>query len=200
MTYSKPDILDTIKQIIENEHDGFQKENIPDNANFYTDLSFDSLDTFELIMKLEQIYNTEFGDKFDDFRKEQTIDALAGSIYMHFHPEIFAIKTKEDVFKFVNKRLQNKYGILNAQPKDNFFIDLHFNDIHRSELIQWADETFNIRLQHTYFINLDDFCEKVFYTIQRQIKKVEEKTKAPQAQKPVSLLPRIAQRFKGRFK
>ena len=57
---------------------------------------------------------------------------------------------------------------MNARISDNFFIDLHFRDDQRSDLIQWADETFGIRLPRTYFINLDDFCENILRCIPKK--------------------------------
>ena len=75
---------------------------------------------------------------------------------------------------------------MNAKPSDNFFIDLHFSDINRSELMEWAEETFNIKLQRTYFINLDDFCDKIFQCLQRVVFHKQQKQ---------NLLQRIKQKF-----
>ena len=96
-----------------------------------------------------------------DFEKAKTLSDFCALFLQYVHPDLSQINTKDDVFKILNSHLQSKYYIMNARMSDNFFVDLHFHEIERSELIKWADETFGIMLPRTYFINLDDFCDKI---------------------------------------
>ncbi|CAG5007109.1 Acyl carrier protein [Dyadobacter sp. CECT 9275] len=53
---------------------GIEESAISDNANFIKDLGFDSLDTVDLMMQLEQEFNINIPD--DDYPKIATIQNL----------------------------------------------------------------------------------------------------------------------------
>ncbi len=53
---------------------GIDKNAVSDNANFMKDLGFDSLDTVDLMMQLEQEFNIAIPD--DDYAKIVTVKSL----------------------------------------------------------------------------------------------------------------------------
>ncbi|WP_159474538.1 acyl carrier protein [Dyadobacter sp. 3J3] len=53
---------------------GIDKSAVSDNANFMKDLGFDSLDTVDLMMQLEQEFNIAIPD--DDYAKIVTVKSL----------------------------------------------------------------------------------------------------------------------------
>lgn len=53
---------------------GIDKSAVSDNANFMKDLGFDSLDTVDLMMQLEQEFNIAIPD--DDYVKIVTVKSL----------------------------------------------------------------------------------------------------------------------------
>ena len=53
---------------------GVDKSAVSDNANFMKDLGFDSLDTVDLMMQLEQEFNIAIPD--DDYSKISTVKSL----------------------------------------------------------------------------------------------------------------------------
>ncbi|MCF0058376.1 acyl carrier protein [Dyadobacter sp. CY356] len=53
---------------------GIDKNAVSDNANFMKDLGFDSLDTVDLMMQLEQEFNIAIPD--DDYSKIITVKSL----------------------------------------------------------------------------------------------------------------------------
>lgn len=53
---------------------GVDKSAVTDNANFMKDLGFDSLDTVDLMMQLEQEFNIAIPD--DDYAKIVTVKSL----------------------------------------------------------------------------------------------------------------------------
>ena len=170
MEYDNREIFNSAKNIVVDMHPDIKKEGITEDAcSFYWDLDFDSLDKYEFLMEMEKHYKVSIENKdIKMFEQSKTLKEFCDMFCDYLNPK--EIDSKNDVFKILDKRLKDKYGIMNAKPTDNFFIDLHFQDSDRSDLIMWADKTFNIILQRTYFINLDDFCEKIFYAIQRKNK------------------------------
>ena len=69
--------LEKIKNIVA-EYCDIQPEKINDNANFVDDLGLDSLDSIELVMKVEE----EFGVEVDDesMSHVKTVEQLADAI------------------------------------------------------------------------------------------------------------------------
>ena len=56
------DIPERVKKIVV-EHLGVEKEKVVDGASFVDDLGADSLDTVELVMALEEEFETEIPDE-----------------------------------------------------------------------------------------------------------------------------------------
>lgn len=159
---TKSEIIDTAKNIISEKYDVI-KEKITDDISFRDRLlKFDILDKHELLMAMEEHYEIFISSKDAvKFEHSKTLNEFCGLFFNFLNTNVSKIKTKDDVFQHVKSYLSKKYDIMNAKTTDNFFIDLHFSDIDRSEIIQWADETFNIKLPRTYFLNLDDFCDNI---------------------------------------
>lgn len=173
MEYKRTEIIDTAKTIIAEELD-ISKKQIADNASFSWNLGFDSLQTYEFILEMEKRYNIHI--KNSDiilFEKTKTLAEFCDVFYDYIKPN-YKIENTNDVFKILQKHLEDKYGVMNPRLTDNFFTDLHFKETDRQDLLIWAEETFNIKIYNTYFINLDDFCDKIFYAIQRKTTKQPE--------------------------
>ncbi len=167
MEYNNKEIFNTAKKIVADMQDLKEESITEDACSFYWDLDLDSLGKYEFLMKMEKHYKVSVETKdVEIFEQSKTLKEFCDIFCDYLNPK--EIDSKNDVFKILDEHLKDKYGIMNARPTDNFFIDLHFQDFDRSDLIAWADKTFNIILQRTYFINLDDFCEKIFYAIQRK--------------------------------
>ncbi len=186
MQYTKQDIFNIVKSIIMEKYDGIDPKEINTGVSLKHDFKFDSLDLLELVIAFEEKCNISIKDT-SRLLKAYSLGEFCYLLHKQTNQESPMItETKEDVFKYVNEYLLDKYNIMNARPSDNLFIDLHFTDFDRSELIAWAETKFDIRLIHTYFINLDDFCEKVLSMIRS--KKIKEIQKT-------NFLQRIKQRF-----
>ena len=56
------DVAERVKKIVV-EHLGVEADKVTDNANFIDDLGADSLDTVELVMALEEEFETEIPDE-----------------------------------------------------------------------------------------------------------------------------------------
>ena len=56
------DVAERVKKIVV-EHLGVEPDKVVDNANFIEDLGADSLDTVELVMALEEEFETEIPDE-----------------------------------------------------------------------------------------------------------------------------------------
>ena len=56
------DVADRVKKIVV-EHLGVEEDKVVENASFIDDLGADSLDTVELVMALEEEFETEIPDE-----------------------------------------------------------------------------------------------------------------------------------------
>ena len=169
MNCSKPEIINTAKNIIAEKYD-VRKERITDDISFRDRiLRFDVLDKYELLLEMEKHYNVSVESKnTQKFEHAKTLSEFCGLFFHVLNPGILNIKTKEEVFVYVKSYLLDTYQIMNARMTDNFFINLHFNDFDRANIIKWAEDTFNIKLPRVYFLNLDDFCENVLKCLPKQ--------------------------------
>ncbi|WP_395480107.1 acyl carrier protein [Candidatus Curculioniphilus buchneri] len=73
-------IEDSVKAIIA-EQLGVKKEEVVNNASFVDDLGADSLDTVELVMALEEEFDTEIPD--DEAEKITTVQAAIDFIQIN---------------------------------------------------------------------------------------------------------------------
>ncbi|QOI11049.1 acyl carrier protein [Blochmannia endosymbiont of Colobopsis nipponica] len=74
------DIEESVKTIIA-EQLGVKKEEVVNNASFVEDLGADSLDTVELVMALEEEFDTEIPD--EEAEKITTVQAAIDFIRTH---------------------------------------------------------------------------------------------------------------------
>ena len=74
------DVADRVKKIVV-EHLGVEPEKVVENANFIDDLGADSLDTVELVMALEEEFETEIPD--EDAEKITTVQQAIDYINSH---------------------------------------------------------------------------------------------------------------------
>jgi len=86
-----PPVMETVKQIVEKvkqiikEQLGVEEDEITPTASFVDDLGADSLDTVELVMALEEVFDIEIPD--NDARKMRRV---------------------QDVIDYIEKHLKNK--------------------------------------------------------------------------------------------
>lgn len=74
------EIEETVKQIIVDQL-GVKKEDVKEESSFVDDLSADSLDTVELVMALEEKFDTEIPD--EDAEKITTVKTAIDYIKAH---------------------------------------------------------------------------------------------------------------------
>ena len=74
------EIEETVKQIIVDQL-GVKKEDVKEESSFVDDLGADSLDTVELVMALEEKFDTEIPD--EDAEKINTVQAAINYITEH---------------------------------------------------------------------------------------------------------------------
>ena len=74
------DIAERVKKIVV-EHLGVDPEKVTENASFIDDLGADSLDTVELVMALEEEFETEIPD--EEAEKIATVQQAADYIKAH---------------------------------------------------------------------------------------------------------------------
>ena len=74
------EIGERVKKIVV-EHLGVEPEKVVDNASFIDDLGADSLDTVELVMALEEEFDTEIPD--EQAEKIQTVGQAIDYISAH---------------------------------------------------------------------------------------------------------------------
>lgn len=77
---AEDDVLDQIVEII-TEQLGVKSEQVTKEASFVDDLGADSLDTVELVMKLEEDFDIEIPD--EDAEKIQTVQDAVAYIRTH---------------------------------------------------------------------------------------------------------------------
>ena len=77
-------IDDRVKKIV-GEQLGVKEEQVTDNASFVNDLGADSLDTVELVMALEEEFNTDIPDT--DAEKITTVKEAIDYIKAHVKDE-----------------------------------------------------------------------------------------------------------------
>ncbi len=77
---AEDDVMDQIVEII-TEQLGVKAEQVTGNASFVDDLGADSLDTVELVMKLEEDFDIEIPD--EDAEKIQTVQNAVEYIRTH---------------------------------------------------------------------------------------------------------------------
>lgn len=77
-------IDERVKKIIV-EQLGVKEDQVTDNASFVNDLGADSLDTVELVMALEEEFNTEIPDT--DAEKITTVKEAIDYVKMHAKEE-----------------------------------------------------------------------------------------------------------------
>lgn len=77
---AEDDVLDQIVEII-TEQLGVKSEQVTKEASFVDDLGADSLDTVELVMKLEEDFDIEIPD--EDAEKIQTVQDAVEYIRTH---------------------------------------------------------------------------------------------------------------------
>ncbi len=166
---TKQQIFESVKNIIFERNPHIKKETITEKSKLSWDLGLDSLELLEILMDFEKEHKINIEEEpVSQMERAKTLGEYCDVIFKTLCPDIAKIKSKEDVFKYVKSYLLNKYEIMNANMKDNFFVDLHFQDTDRSDIIKWAEATFNIKLPRTYFLNLDDFCENVLKCLPKQ--------------------------------
>ena len=191
--HTQQEINNAVKEIILERYTHLSEKEVTKDASLRWDLKFDSLDRLEILMDFEKKFNVSIED-VSEIESANSLQEYCFVLYQKVNPDIIPetlnIETKEDVFEVLKKYLLDNYEIMNARMSDNLFKDLHFSEIDRTDLCTWAEEKFNIELPYTYFINIDDFCEKVLYVLQRKNFK---------ANRP-PLLTRMKQRFIQRSK
>ena len=74
------DVAERVKKIVV-EHLGIDADKVIDSANFMEDLGADSLDTVELVMALEEEFETEIPD--DDAEKITTVQQAIDYVGAH---------------------------------------------------------------------------------------------------------------------
>ena len=74
------DVAERVKKIVV-EHLGVDADKVVENANFIDDLGADSLDTVELVMALEEEFETEIPD--EDAEKITTVQQAIDYINSH---------------------------------------------------------------------------------------------------------------------
>ena len=146
------------------------KSDVHPTSSLSRNLKMDDAAKIQTIKYIEETLN------LDQINEDEILNKKLGNLAEFCHAIYAAIMDKKAIFAKLNEYLQNRYGVLNARPADSLFVDLHFNELDRSELCVWAENTFDIILPTTYFINLDDFCDKVHYAIERKKMAQEQKT------------------------
>jgi len=73
--------MSTLKSVAQNEQLGVKQEEVTNSASFVEDLGADSLDTVELVMALEEEFDTEIPD--EEAEKITTVQAAIDYINGH---------------------------------------------------------------------------------------------------------------------
>ncbi len=171
-------IKNSLKQIILKRDGTLLPRNIVATASLKHDLNMDSLDILETVMDFENEYKIFIQDT-SEIEKASNLGEFAQALYDHVNhnnPKKMSVNelvalTKEDIFKIIEKHFYEKYNIPYAKPESNIYKDFGFTEFDKSELFDWIEKQFQIKLPLFYYSSLDIICQRIHLEIRGKAEK-----------------------------